>query len=134
MTELQELDTAARRQFGKIEDSLSGFEAGIAAEGCPRNFLTSLLPRKCEKQKRKKDQEEKEKERDRVVSTSAIQTEQGGLSGGTAILIPTSLEVLEVQEIVKGRILGVLVSSRIFKFWIYSVYLHPVRLTAGNRC
>ena len=62
----------------------------------------------------------------RVVSTSAIQTEQGGLSGGTAILIPTSLEVLEVQEIVKGRILGVLVSSRTSKFWIYSVYLHPV--------
>ena len=62
----------------------------------------------------------------RVVSTSAIQTEQGGLSGGTAILIPTSLEVLEVQEIVKGRILGALVSSRTSKFWIYSVYLHPV--------
>ena len=61
----------------------------------------------------------------RVISTSAIPTEQGGLSGGTAILIPTSLEVVEIQEVVKGRILGVLVSSRTSKFWIYSVYLHP---------
>ena len=61
----------------------------------------------------------------RVISTSAIPTEQGGLSGGTAILIPTLLEVVEIQEVVKGRILGVLVSSRTSKFWIYSVYLHP---------
>ena len=52
----------------------------------------------------------------RVIRTSAIPTEQGGLSGGTAILIPTSLEVVEIQEVVKGRILGVLVSSRTSKF------------------
>lgn len=61
----------------------------------------------------------------RVYSSAALVTDNGGLSGGVAILVPTSLQVIQVAEYVPGRILGVHVETRSSKFWLFSVYLHP---------
>ena len=58
------------------------------------------------------------------LSFEAIPTINGGSSGGVAVLVPTSLQVL-AAIIVPGRALAVKVSSRTAKFWIFSVYLHP---------
>ena len=60
-----------------------------------------------------------------ICSSEAIPTINGGSSGGVAILVPTSLQVLATAIIVPGRALAVKVSSRTAKFWIFSVYLHP---------
>ena len=61
-----------------------------------------------------------------ICSSEAIPTINGGSSGGVAVLVPTSLQVLTTSIIVPGRALAVQVSSRTAKFWIFSVYLHPV--------
>ena len=60
-----------------------------------------------------------------ICSSEAIPTINGGSSGGVAVLVPTSLQVLATAIIVPGRALAVKVSSRTAKFWIFSVYLHP---------
>ena len=60
-----------------------------------------------------------------ICSSEAIPTINGGSSGGVAVLVPTSLQVLDTTIIVPGRALAVKVSSRTAKFWIFSVYLHP---------
>ena len=62
----------------------------------------------------------------RICSSEAVPTLNGGLSGGVAVLVPTSLQVLTTAIIVPGRALAVKVSSRTAKFWIFSVYLHPL--------
>ena len=61
----------------------------------------------------------------RICSSDAIPTINGGSSGGVAVLVPTSLQVVATSIIVPGRALAVQVSSRTAKFWIFSVYLHP---------
>ena len=60
-----------------------------------------------------------------ICSSDAIPTINGGTSGGVAVLVPTSLQVIATSIIVPGRALAVQVSSRTAKFWIFSVYLHP---------
>ena len=60
-----------------------------------------------------------------ICSSDAIPTVNGGTSGGVAVLVPTSLQVVATSIIVPGRALAVQVSSRTAKFWIFSVYLHP---------
>ena len=60
-----------------------------------------------------------------ICSSDAIPTINGGTSGGVAVLVPTSLQVIDTSIIVPGRALAVQVSSRTAKFWIFSVYLHP---------
>ena len=62
-----------------------------------------------------------------ICSSEALPTINGGSSGGVAaVLVPTSLQVLTTTTIVPGRALAVKVSSRTAKFWIFSIYLHPV--------
>ena len=60
-----------------------------------------------------------------ICSSEAIPTINGGSSGGVAVLVPTSLQVLATAIIVPGRALAVKVSSRTAKFGIFSIYLHP---------
>ena len=61
-----------------------------------------------------------------ICSLEAVPTLNGGLSGGVAVLVPTSLQVLATAIIVPGRALAVKVSSRTAKFWIFSIYLYPL--------
>ena len=61
----------------------------------------------------------------RVISTSAIPLNKKGYQMVLPSL-PTLLEVVEIQEVVKGRILGVLVSSQTSKF------LDLFRLSSSN--
>ena len=63
-----------------------------------------------------------------ICSSEAIPTINGGSSGGVAVLVPTSLQVLATAIIVPGRALAVKVSSRTAKFWIFlSIFILQVR-------
>ena len=65
-----------------------------------------------------------------LVHTSALVTDQGGLSGGTAILIPCSFRLSREVVIAPGRIVAAHIQSRADSCWVVSVYCHPT--TAGQ--
>ena len=65
-----------------------------------------------------------------LVHTPALVTEQGGLSGGTAILIPCSFRLSREVVIAPGRIVAAHIQSRADSCWIVSAYCHPT--TAGQ--
>ena len=65
-----------------------------------------------------------------LVQTSALVTEQGGLSGGTAILIPCSFRLSREVVIAPERIVAAHIQSRADSCWVVSAYCHPT--TAGQ--
>ena len=60
-----------------------------------------------------------------LVHTSALVTDQGGLSGGTAILIPCSFRLSREVVVAPGRIVAAHIQSRADSCWIVSTYCHP---------
>ena len=60
-----------------------------------------------------------------LVHTPALVTEQGGLSGGVAILIPCSFRLLREVVVAPGRIVAAHIQSRADSCWIISTYCHP---------
>ena len=65
-----------------------------------------------------------------LVHTSALATDQGGLSGGAAILIPCSFRLSREVVIAPGRIVAAHIQSRADSCWVVSTYCHPT--TAGQ--
>ena len=62
----------------------------------------------------------------RIIDAPAIETDAGGVSGGVAVIVPSSFTVQETCIVVPGRVLGVRIQSRVSQLWIFSIYLHPV--------
>ena len=60
-----------------------------------------------------------------LAHTPAIVTENGGLSGGVAILIPCTFRLLRDVVVTPGKIIAAQVQTRTDRFWIVSVYCHP---------
>ena len=62
----------------------------------------------------------------RIIDAPAIDTDAGGVSGGVAVIVPSSFTVQETCIVVPGRVLGARIQSRVSQLWIFSIYLHPV--------
>ena len=60
-----------------------------------------------------------------VAHTQGIVTEKGGISGGTAVLIPPGWSLDRTEIIIPGRIVMAVVQDRYSTIGILSVYLHP---------
>ena len=60
-----------------------------------------------------------------VAHTQGIVTERGGISGGSAILIPPGWKLDRTEVIMPGRIVMAVVQDRYSTIGILSVYLHP---------
>lgn len=60
-----------------------------------------------------------------VAHTQGNFTERGGISGGTAILIPPGWKLDRTETILPGRIVMAVVQDRYSTIGILSVYLHP---------
>ena len=67
-----------------------------------------------------------------VAQTPAIVTDNGGLSGGVAILIPCGFRLLREEIILPGKIIAAYVQSRSDTYWVISAYCHPN--TASTDC
>ena len=48
-----------------------------------------------------------------------------GLSGGVAILIPCTFQLLREVVVTPGKIVAAQVQTRTDRFWLVSVYCHP---------
>ena len=60
-----------------------------------------------------------------IAHSPSIVTENGGLSGGVAILIPCSFRLLQEIVITPGKLLAAQVQTRTDRFWVISAYCHP---------
>ena len=60
-----------------------------------------------------------------IAHSPSIVTENGGLSGGVAILIPCSFRLLQEIVITPGKLLAAQVQTRTDCFWVISAYCHP---------
>ena len=60
-----------------------------------------------------------------IAHSPSILTENGGLSGGVAILIPCAFRLLQEVVITPGKLLAAQVQSRTDCFWVISAYCHP---------
>ena len=60
-----------------------------------------------------------------VAHTPALPTERGGVSGGSAILIPPGCRVDRMEEIIPGRIVLAVIQDRYSIIGLISAYLHP---------
>ena len=60
-----------------------------------------------------------------LAHSPAIVTENGGLSGGVAILIPCTFQLLREVVVTPGKIVAAQVQTRTDRFWLVSVYCHP---------
>ena len=60
-----------------------------------------------------------------LAHTPAMVTENGGLSGGVAILIPCTFRLIREVVVTPGKIIAAQVQTRTDCFWIVSVYCHP---------
>ena len=64
-----------------------------------------------------------------VAHTQGNYTDRGGISGGTAILIPPGWKLDRTETILPGRIVMAVVQDRYSTIGILSVYLHPTNKT-----
>ena len=60
-----------------------------------------------------------------VAHTAGLQTERGGVSGGTAILLPPGWRLDRMEEIIPGRAVLAVVQDRYTTIGLISTYLHP---------
>ena len=60
-----------------------------------------------------------------LAHSPAIVTENAGLSGGVAILIPCTFQLLREVVVTPGKIVAAQVQTRTDRFWLVSVYCHP---------
>ena len=60
-----------------------------------------------------------------IAHTPALVTENGGLSGGVAILIPCGFRLISEVVVAPSRIVAACVQSRTDRFWVISAYCHP---------
>ena len=60
-----------------------------------------------------------------IAHSPSIVTENGGLSGGVAILIPCAFRLLQEVVITPGKLLAAQVQTRTDRFWVISAYGHP---------
>ena len=60
-----------------------------------------------------------------IAHTPSIVTENGGLSGGVAILISCAFRLLREVVITPGKLIAAQVQTRTDRFWIVSAYCHP---------
>ena len=60
-----------------------------------------------------------------IAHTPSIVTENGGLSGGVAILISCDFRLLQEVVITPGKLIAAQVQTRTDRFWVVSAYCHP---------
>ena len=60
-----------------------------------------------------------------MAHTAGLPTERGGVSGGSAILIPPGWRVDRMEEIIPGRIVLAVIQDRYSIIGLISAYLHP---------
>ena len=60
-----------------------------------------------------------------IAHTAGLLTERGGVSGGTAILIPPGWQLDRTEETVPGRAVLAVLQDRYSMLGLISVYLHP---------
>ena len=60
-----------------------------------------------------------------IAHTAGRPTERGGVSGGSAILIPPGWRMDREEEIIPGRIVLVVIQDRYSTIGLMSAYLHP---------
>ena len=65
-----------------------------------------------------------------VSHTPAAVTDNGGLSGGVAILIPCGFRLIREEVILPSKIIAAYVQSRSDSYWIISAYCHPTTASA----
>lgn len=61
-----------------------------------------------------------------VAHTQGLVTERGGVSGGSAILIPPGWKLDRTETIIPGRVVLAVLQDRYSTIGLLSVYLHPV--------
>ena len=60
-----------------------------------------------------------------IAHTAGLPTERGGISGGTAVLIPPGWRLDKTEEIIPGRAVLAVIQDRYSTIGLISVYLHP---------
>ena len=65
-----------------------------------------------------------------VSHTPAAVTDNGGLSGGVAILIPCGFRLIREEVILPSKIIAAYVQSRSDSYWVISAYCHPITASA----
>ena len=60
-----------------------------------------------------------------IAHTAGLPTERGGVSGGSAVLIPPGWRVDGQEEIISGRIVLAVIQDRYSTIGLISAYLHP---------
>ena len=65
-----------------------------------------------------------------VSHTPAAVTDNGGLSGGVAILIPCGFRLIREEVILPSKIIAAYVQSRSDSYWVISAYCHPTTASA----
>ena len=60
-----------------------------------------------------------------IAHTPSVVTENGGLSGGVAILISCAFRLLQEVVITPGKLIAAQVQTRTDRFWVVSAYCHP---------
>ena len=60
-----------------------------------------------------------------IAHTPAQITDNGGLLGGVAIIIPCMFRLLREVIITPGKVIAALVQTRTDQFWVISAYYHP---------